>query len=113
MNFYRTYIHNRKTRKFCGIMDKWHAQLEKEGLEMLEALHIVETKHGHVQSLFDRFTIAVFIKFSVMDIFLLYKLLFKSEDDNERNLMARTLATHIAEFIVDVGGLVGKPLGNL
>jgi hypothetical protein len=91
-------------------MDGWHKTLEEEAHMVLDAVAMMQQKHGHHEVPFKQTTMAVFIKLSIMDIFLLYKMLFKSEEENEKNVMARTLATLIAEFIDDVGKMIGKPL---
>jgi len=98
--------------KMQKIMDNWHTNLEEEAHLLLEALEKMEGTNGHQEGPFNQTTIGVFIKFSVMDIFLLFKILFKCDDEREKNILARTLATHISEFIDDVGNLVGKPLAE-
>ncbi|HET6256235.1 MAG TPA: hypothetical protein VFE32_19310 [Puia sp.] len=112
MNFIQRWRHTRSLAKMDKLMHNWHSQLEGEAHLVLDAIEIMEAKYGHHEIPFNQTTIGVFIKFSVMDIFLLYKILFKSGDERETNILARTLAIHIAEFIDDVGKLVGNPLAE-
>ena len=93
-------------------MDRWHQTLEEEAHMVLDAVEIMQRKYGYHEPPFNQTTIGVFIKLSLMDIFLLYKMLFKCEEEREKNIIARTLAIHISEFIDDVGKLVGKPLAD-
>jgi hypothetical protein len=105
-------MHNKSLAKMAKIMDDWHDRLNKEAHLYLDAIEVVESRHGHHEVPFNQSTIGVFIRFSVMDIFLLYKMMFCTDGEQEKNVLARTLAIHIAEFIDDVGNIVGKPLAD-
>ena len=89
-------------------MNKYIAELGRGTAEFIRAVEVVEAKYGHLEKPYIQVTMFYFIKFSLIDIFELYKIYFRTTNPWERNILARTMAVHIFEFIDDVGNLIGK-----
>ena len=94
-------------------MDSLCSTLSHESKVFLQTIETAEKTYGFDKDFYDRMTISVFIKFSLIDIFLLYKMFLKTEDSHEKNIIARTIAVHVSEFLNDVGKLIVKPLNSI
>jgi len=113
MKFFSRIRHMYYSGKMNNNMNKFIAQLGRGTSDYIKAVEIVEAKYGHQKKPYLQATMLCFIKFSLIDLFELYKIYFRTTNVWERNLLARTMAIHISEFIDDVGDLVGKPMSTL
>lgn len=100
-------------KKNCETLTGMCEALVKNTEEFLQAVTFVRDKNGYDEKFYHQVTCIVFLKYSIRDIFLLYKLLYATEDDAEKNVLARTLATHIAGLIKDMDGIQGKQMTEL
>jgi|GEM_PF-2804535 len=113
MSLLDTWKNKRLARGMALNMDKIYNILEDESDKLLILLNSVSEKYGNNEKAFGNVSALVFIRYSLMDIFKLYKLLILERGEAERHVLARTLAIHLSEFIDDAGGIVGKKLNIL
>ena len=99
--------------KNCKTLTNFCEMLVKGTDEFLRAVKDVQDKNGNDEKFYHLITSIVFIKYSIRDIFLLYKIFYASKDLSEKNVLARTMATHVAGFIKDMDKIQGLPLAQL
>lgn len=95
-------------RKMGKIMDKYCRHLDAR--EFLDAIKVGQKERPQSKPFHDACNVLIYIRASLKDTFMAYKVFFICNNPEERNLHLRTLVNHIWEFVRKVEKQIDKPL---